>query len=82
MERRNFDTRVGPIVDPHTAPCWAGADMPPLKPLTDAAARVLRPKADRYDVPDGRVPGLVLSVLRPGCSNGPFVTGLRESAAA
>jgi integrase len=40
--------------------------MPPLKPLTDAAARALRPKADRYDVPDGRVPGLVLSVLPSG----------------
>ena len=40
--------------------------MPPLKPLPDAAARALRPKADRYDVPDGRVPGLVLSVLPSG----------------
>jgi integrase len=40
--------------------------MPLLKPLTDAAARALRPKADRYDVPDGRVPGLVLSVLPSG----------------
>jgi integrase len=37
--------------------------MPPSKPLTDAAARALRAKADRYDVPDGRVPGLYLSVL-------------------
>jgi integrase len=40
--------------------------MPQLKPLTDAAARACRPKADRYDVPDGRVPGLVLSVLPSG----------------
>jgi len=37
-----------------------------LKPLTDAAARALHPKADRYDVPDGRVPGLVLSILPSG----------------
>lgn len=40
--------------------------MPPLKPLTDAAARALHPKAGRYDVPDGRVSGLVLSVLPSG----------------
>jgi hypothetical protein len=40
--------------------------MPQLKPLTDAAARAYRPKADRYDVPDGRVPGLVLSILPSG----------------
>jgi hypothetical protein len=40
--------------------------MPGFTPLTDAAARALRPKADRYDVPDGRVAGLVLSVLASG----------------
>lgn len=40
--------------------------MPPLKPLTDAAARALRPKVGRYDVPDGRVPELALSILPSG----------------
>jgi integrase len=40
--------------------------MGPLKPLTDAAARALRPAGIRYDVPDGRVVGLMLSVLPSG----------------
>jgi integrase len=46
--------------------------MSTLKSLSDAAARALRPKAGRYDVPDGRVSGLVLSVLPSGLKQWTF----------